>query len=65
MSNDIDNLVKIISKLKTLGPKSARRIVLQLLDNKIIKIQNLWLNDVLIPRLSGKPIIDDDTSEPG
>ena len=34
MSNDIDNLVKIISKLKTLGPKSARRIVLQLLDNK-------------------------------
>ena len=34
MSSEIDNLVKTISKLKALGPKSARRIVLQLLDNK-------------------------------
>jgi hypothetical protein len=35
------------------------------LDNRILKIQNVWLNDVLIPRLSGKPIIDDDTTEIG
>ena len=34
MSSEIDNLVKTISKLKALGPKSARRIVLQLIDNK-------------------------------
>ncbi|MAH49741.1 hypothetical protein CMI37_28210 [Candidatus Pacearchaeota archaeon] len=35
------------------------------LDNKVIKIRSLWLNDVEIPRLSGKPIIDDDTEESG
>ena len=29
----------------------------------ILKIQDVWLNDVKIPRLIGKPIIDDDTSE--
>ena len=34
MSSEIESLVKTISKLKALGPKSARRIVLQLLDNK-------------------------------
>ena len=35
------------------------------LDNRIIKILDIWLNDVKIPRLIGKPIIDDDTSEGG
>ena len=35
------------------------------LDNNIIKIQNVWLNDVQIPKLTGKPIIDDDTGETG
>jgi len=35
------------------------------LDGKLLKIRNIWLNDVEIPRLSGKPIIDDDTSESG
>ena len=34
MSSEIDNLVKTISKLKALGPKSSRRIVLQLIENK-------------------------------
>ena len=29
----------------------------------ILKVQSVWLNDVKIPRLIGKPIIDDDTSE--
>jgi hypothetical protein len=29
----------------------------------IIKIRDVWLNDVKISRLIGKPIIDDDTSE--
>ena len=33
------------------------------LDKKILKIQNIWLNDVEIPMLIGKPIIDDDTGE--
>ena len=35
------------------------------LDNRIIKILDIWLNDIKIPRLIGKPIIDDDTSEGG
>tara|TARA_R100001530_G_C4311619_1_gene153176 strand:+ start:395 stop:670 length:276 start_codon:yes stop_codon:yes gene_type:complete len=35
------------------------------LDAKILKIQSVWLNDVQIPRLTEKPIIDDDTSETG
>ena len=35
------------------------------LDDRIIKIQSVWLNDVMIPRLIDKPIIDDDTSEDG
>jgi len=34
MSTEIDNLVKVISRLKSIGPKTARRIVLHLLDNK-------------------------------
>ena len=35
------------------------------LDTKIIKIKDVWLNDVKIPMLIGKPVIDDDTSESG
>jgi len=35
------------------------------LDSRIIKVQDVWLNDVKIPRLVGKPIIDDDTGENG
>ena len=31
---DIDDLVKIISKLPGLGPKSAKRIVLRLINNR-------------------------------
>lgn len=33
------------------------------LDNKVLKILSIWLNDILIPMLVGKPIIDDDESE--
>ena len=32
--NEIDELVKLISKLPGLGPKSARRIILKLINNK-------------------------------
>ena len=35
------------------------------LDKRIIKIQSLWLNDVRIPKMIGKPNIDDDTTEIG
>jgi hypothetical protein len=35
------------------------------IDSNIIKILSVWLNDVMIPMLTGKPIIDDDTSETG
>ena len=31
---EIENLVKIISKLPGLGPKSAKRIILKLINNK-------------------------------
>tara|TARA_R100001082_G_C4253904_1_gene112633 strand:+ start:79 stop:369 length:291 start_codon:yes stop_codon:yes gene_type:complete len=33
------------------------------LSKYILKIKDVWLNDVKIPRIIGKPIIDDDTSE--
>ena len=32
--NEIDDLIKIISKLPGLGPRSAKRIVLKLINNK-------------------------------
>ena len=32
--NEIEELIKIISKLPGLGPKSAKRIVLKLVNNK-------------------------------
>ena len=32
--NEIDELIKLISKLPGLGPKSAKRIVLKLINNK-------------------------------
>ena len=33
------------------------------LSKYVLKIRDVWLNDVKISRLIGKPIIDDDTSE--
>ena len=36
--SEIEDLVKIISKLPGLGPKSAKRIVLKLINNKGIKL---------------------------
>ena len=33
------------------------------IDNRILKIKSVWLNDVRIPRLIGKPIIDDEDVE--
>lgn len=33
------------------------------LDSKVLRILSIWLNDVKIPMLTGKPIIDDDTGE--
>ena len=38
---EIDDLVKIISKLPALGPKSARRIVLKLINNREELLKNL------------------------
>ena len=32
--DEIENLIKIISKLPGLGPKSAKRIVLKLVNNR-------------------------------
>ena len=32
--SEIDNLIKLISKLPGLGPKSAKRIILKLINNR-------------------------------
>ena len=32
--NEIEELIKLISKLPGLGPKSAKRIILKLINNK-------------------------------
>ena len=32
--NDLNNLIKILSKLPSLGPRSARRMALHLINNK-------------------------------
>ena len=39
---EIEDLIKLISKLPGLGPKSAKRIVLKLINNRD-EISNLWL----------------------
>ena len=31
---EIDNLIKLISKLPGLGPKSAKRIILKMINNR-------------------------------
>ena len=45
--NEIDQLIKIISKLPGLGPKSAKRIILKLISNRdnILKPMIKALND--------------------
>tara|TARA_R100000781_G_C4081476_1_gene127880 strand:- start:1659 stop:1937 length:279 start_codon:yes stop_codon:yes gene_type:complete len=30
------------------------------IDNRIIKIKSVWIDDIKIPKLIGKPIIDDE-----
>ena len=35
------------------------------LDNKILKLKEVYLDDVKIPMLTGKPLIDDSTGETG
>ena len=32
--SEIDNLIKLVSKLPGLGPKSAKRIILKLINNR-------------------------------
>lgn len=39
--NDLDNLIKLFSKLPSLGPRSARRMVLNLLKNRQAVMQPL------------------------
>ena len=46
--DEIENLIKIISKLPGLGPKSAKRIVLKLVNNRdeLIKPMAKGLADI-------------------
>ena len=30
------------------------------IDDRILKIKSVWLNDIKLPKLIGKPIIDDE-----
>ena len=39
--NEIEELIKLISKLPGLGPKSAKRIVLKLINNRD-ELVNQW-----------------------
>tara|TARA_B100000965_G_scaffold241939_1_gene203000 strand:+ start:7865 stop:8479 length:615 start_codon:yes stop_codon:yes gene_type:complete len=41
--NEIDELIKLISKLPGLGPKSARRIILKLINNR---------NEIMMPMIN-------------
>ena len=60
--NEIDELIKLISKLPGLGPKSAKRIVLKLINNReeLIKPMAKTLAEVykniFIPNLFTKQI---------
>ena len=47
-TNEIDELIKLISKLPGLGPKSAKRIVLKLINNRdeLVKPLAKTLEDV-------------------
>lgn len=47
-NNDLENLIKLFSKLPTLGPRSARRIVLQLLTNK---------DQIMVPLISSLQLV--------
>ena len=41
---EIEELTKLISKLPGLGPKSAKRIILKLINNKFyLKLNNMYL----------------------
>ena len=46
--SEIEELIKLISKLPGLGPKSARRIILKLINNKedLMKSFLMTLNDL-------------------
>jgi len=46
--SEIDNLIKLISKLPGLGPKSAKRMILKMINNKqeILKPLADTLNEV-------------------
>ena len=52
--NEIDELIKLISKLPGLGPKSAKRIVLKLINNRdelvkpMANILVIWLMEYLM-----------------
>ena len=57
--SEIDNLVKLISKLPGLGPKSAKRIILKMINNReelmkpLVKILSDVYNNVLRCKICG------------
>jgi len=59
--NDFCARTEIVKDTYTVATTADKRYYN--LDKRIIKIQSLWLNDVLIPKMIGKPIIDDDAAD--
>lgn len=53
-TNDIDQLIYLFSKLPGLGSRSARRIVLYLLQDKDVRLKSLINNLINIDKKNSK-----------
>lgn len=53
-TNDIDQLIYLFSKLPGLGSRSARRIVLYLLQDKDVRLKSLINNLIDIEKKNSK-----------
>ena len=58
--NDFCSRTEMIKDSYTLNTVANQRYYD--IDERILKIKSVWLNDVKISRLIGKPIIDDEDS---
>jgi hypothetical protein len=63
--NDFCSRTEIVTDTYTISGGTVANQRYYTIDARILKIIDVWLNDVSIPKLTGKPIIDDDTSESG
>jgi hypothetical protein len=60
--NDFCARTEIVKDSYTLNTVASQRYYD--IDNRIIKIKSVWVDDIKIPKMIGKPVIDDeDTGE--